>query len=83
LAEELEALGLDVLLDDRDARAGFKFKDADLFGIPLRVTIGEKTLADAEVEWKCRGSGEGGRIPLSGAAEFIRKEHGKLLSGSA
>ena len=86
LAAELEALGLDVLLDDRDARAGFKFKDADLFGIPLRLTIGEKTLAAAEVEWKRRRrspdaeQGDGGRIALSAAAEFIKKEHAKLLA---
>jgi len=83
LSDELEALGLDVLLDDRDARAGFKFKDADLFGIPLRVTIGEKTLADAEAEWRRRGDREGGRVPLSEAAEFIRKEHQRLLAALA
>ena len=83
LAGELEALGLEVLLDDRDARAGFKFKDADLFGIPLRVTIGEKTLADAEAEWKCRRGGAGaagGRVALDTAAAFIKKEHEKLLA---
>jgi len=80
LAEELEALGLEVLLDDRDARAGFKFKDADLFGIPLRVTIGEKTLADAEAEWRRRCDKEGGRVPLATAAAFIHKEHRRLLA---
>jgi prolyl-tRNA synthetase len=80
LAEELEALGLEVLLDDRDARAGFKFKDADLFGVPLRVTIGEKTLADAEAEWRRRHDKEGGRVPLASAAAFIREEHQRLLA---
>ena len=39
LAVELEAAGLDVLLDDRDERAGVKFKDADLVGIPFRITV--------------------------------------------
>ena len=46
--------GIDVLLDDRDERAGVKFKDADLLGIPLRVTIGSKTLARGRVELKGR-----------------------------
>jgi len=49
VAEELEAAGLDVLLDDRDERAGVKFKDADLIGIPYRITIGKK-IAAATVE---------------------------------
>ena len=49
LAAELEAAGLDVLLDDRDERAGVKFKDADLVGIPFRVNVGKKT-AEGKVE---------------------------------
>lgn len=49
LYEELQSAGLDVLLDDRDERAGVKFKDADLIGIPYRVTIGKK-IADGMVE---------------------------------
>jgi prolyl-tRNA synthetase len=52
---ELTAAGVDVLLDDRDERPGFKFKDADLIGIPLRVSIGEKSLAKGEIELKPRG----------------------------
>jgi len=54
LYAELTTLGLEVLLDDRDERAGVKFKDADLMGIPLRVTISEKTLAQNSVEFKLR-----------------------------
>jgi prolyl-tRNA synthetase len=54
--DELEAKGIDVLFDDRDERAGFKFKDADLIGIPLRITIGRKSLADGVVELKARDS---------------------------
>ncbi len=50
----LEAKGLDVLLDDRDERPGFKFKDADLLGLPLRVTVGNRGLAKGEVELKAR-----------------------------
>jgi len=50
----LVAAGLDVLYDDRDARAGVKFKDADLLGMPLRITVGRKGLAERTVEWKPR-----------------------------
>lgn len=52
---ELSAKGVDVILDDRDERPGFKFKDADLVGFPLRIAIGEKSLAKGEVELKQRG----------------------------
>ncbi len=55
LYRELTAAGVEVLLDDRDERPGVKFKDADLIGIPLRVSIGEKSLAKGEVEMKPRG----------------------------
>ncbi|NOX59751.1 MAG: proline--tRNA ligase [Planctomycetes bacterium] len=53
---ELEASGLDVLLDDRDSRPGFKFKDADLIGIPYRITVGKRGLAEGIVEFKLRSS---------------------------
>jgi prolyl-tRNA synthetase len=53
----LKAEGIDVLMDDRDLRAGFKFKDADLIGIPYVVVIGEKNLKDGLVELKERISG--------------------------
>ena len=49
LYEDLQHAGLDVLLDDRDERAGVKFKDADLIGIPYRITIGKK-ITDGLVE---------------------------------
>jgi prolyl-tRNA synthetase len=52
--DELTAQGVEVLLDDRDERPGVKFKDADLIGLPLRVTLGEKSLARGEVELKPR-----------------------------
>jgi len=54
LYSELQAAGVDVLIDDRDERAGVKFKDADLIGIPLRVTIGDKNLKNGNVELKLR-----------------------------
>ena len=52
--QELLAAGIETVLDDRDERAGIKFKDADLIGIPFRVTIGEKSLAKNVVEVKAR-----------------------------
>ncbi len=62
LYEELERSGLEVLLDDRDERAGVKFKDIDLIGIPVKVVLG-KTLAEGKVEVSFRGSGEKLLIP--------------------
>lgn len=56
--KELSSKGLDVLIDDRDERAGFKFKDADLIGIPYRITIGEKNLANGNIEFKARKDGK-------------------------
>jgi prolyl-tRNA synthetase len=58
--DELSLKGLDVLIDDRDERAGIKFKDADLIGIPYRITIGEKNLANGNVELKARRDGKEG-----------------------
>ncbi len=54
LYQELISAGIDVLWDDRDERPGFKFKDADLCGIPLQIVIGEKSMANGQVEWKLR-----------------------------
>jgi prolyl-tRNA synthetase len=56
--QALWANGMDVLLDDRDERPGVKFKDADLMGIPFRVTIGKKALGEGKVELKNRRTGE-------------------------
>ncbi len=61
----LRARGVDVLLDDRDARAGVKFADAELIGIPYRLTVGPKSLADAEIELTSRSTGETKRIGLA------------------
>lgn len=55
LYDDLTARGVDVILDDRDERPGVKFKDADLVGFPIRIGIGEKSLAKGEVEIKPRG----------------------------
>jgi prolyl-tRNA synthetase len=54
LEQGLAALGIEPLVDDRDERPGVKFKDADLIGIPLRVTVGAKALKSGSVEFKAR-----------------------------
>jgi len=71
LYEKLGEAGLDVLLDDRDERPGVKFKDADLVGIPYRVTIGPKGLADGVFELARRATGEKRDLPIEHAAETI------------
>jgi prolyl-tRNA synthetase len=64
-AETLSAAGFDVLLDDRDQRAGEKFADADLIGCPLRVTAGRKSLEDGKVDVKERASGAEKRLDVA------------------
>jgi prolyl-tRNA synthetase len=54
-----------VLLDDRDQRAGEKFADADLIGVPVRVTVGKKTLEDDAVDVRDRETGEESRVGIS------------------
>jgi len=61
-----------VLYDDRDARAGVKFKDADLLGMPLRLAVGRRGLADRAVEWKRRAGGEVEMVPLADLPERLR-----------
>jgi prolyl-tRNA synthetase len=63
-AEALASAGADVLVDDRDARAGEKFADADLIGLPLRVTVGKKTLEDGAVDVRRRESGDEERVGI-------------------
>ncbi|MBC8208229.1 MAG: proline--tRNA ligase, partial [Desulfobulbaceae bacterium] len=57
LYKELRVAGLDVLLDDRDERPGFKFKDADLIGIPFRITVGKRLTKEGVVELRHRRDG--------------------------
>jgi prolyl-tRNA synthetase len=70
--EALIAAGIEVLYDDRDARAGEKFADSDLIGIPYRVTIGRKGKEEGMAEVKRRTSEEIGKIPLENIAEHFR-----------
>lgn len=71
LYKSLSEKGIEVILDDRDERAGVKFKDADLIGIPLRVTVGHKSLADGRIEIKIRASGEVNSLAIDRVDEFI------------
>jgi prolyl-tRNA synthetase len=64
-AEALSAVGLDVLLDDRDQRAGEKFADADLIGCPIRITAGKKSLEDGKVDFRNRASGAEKRLDVA------------------
>ncbi len=72
--DELRSDGLDVLMDDRKARPGFKFKDGDLIGIPLRVVVGGKGLADGVVELKWRTDEDSQRIPIDDAVASILQQ---------
>jgi prolyl-tRNA synthetase len=71
LHEQLEECGVEVLLDDRDERPGVKFKDADLVGYPLRVTVGPRALERGAVELKGRAESAASEVPVAGAAERI------------
>jgi prolyl-tRNA synthetase len=72
--DELAAKGIDVLLDDRDARPGFKFKDADLIGIPVRITVGKKGLNEGIVELKMRDSKDVAKLaPEAIVAEVVKR----------
>jgi len=62
--EELKAAGVDVLFDDRNARAGVKFNDADLIGIPYRIVIGGKGLKNGEIETKWRTADQAEMVAL-------------------
>jgi prolyl-tRNA synthetase len=72
LAEELSAAGLDVLLDDRDERAGVKFKDADLVGIPYRINVGKKAAA-GQVEVVTRATASSVDVALNDVLEHVKK----------
>jgi prolyl-tRNA synthetase len=72
LYEQLGAAGVDVVLDDRDERPGVKFRDAELVGIPYRVTVGGRGLAKGVVEVTTRESRETAEVPVDEAAEHVR-----------
>jgi prolyl-tRNA synthetase len=74
LYDDLTAAGIEVLYDDRDERAGVKFKDADLIGIPFRLAVGKKGVAEGIVELKRRNSGEVRKLKIDEAAKIVVDE---------
>jgi prolyl-tRNA synthetase len=70
--------GIDVLLDDRILRGGVKFKDADLIGIPVRVTVGKRSVAEGNVEIKLRNESESQTVPIEKATDEAIKLVGSL-----
>jgi prolyl-tRNA synthetase len=72
LYAELLAAGVDVLIDDREERPGVKYKDAELTGIPCRVSVGSRDLAEGVVEFASRETGDRERIPVAEATAYVR-----------
>lgn len=71
LYEDLGSVGVDVLIDDRDERPGVKFADAELIGIPYRITVGPRGLDDGVVELSVRSSGDRSELDVESAADEI------------
>jgi prolyl-tRNA synthetase len=78
LYDELRKAGVDVLFDDRLESPGVKFKDADLIGLPLRLTVSERALKQGGVELKRRDRLEKEVIPLEGLVSRVRAEIDQL-----
>src|SRR5262249_19377071 len=72
LGRAAEAAGAEVLIDDRVERPGVKFKDADLIGIPLRLTIGGKGLKEGIIELKWRNAKDVKKVPVADAEQSLR-----------
>jgi prolyl-tRNA synthetase len=77
LYAELNAAGIEVLYDDRDARPGVKFADAELLGIPHRLVVGERGVDAGKLEYRGRRDTESTEFPLNDALAFIRSRMGK------
>ena len=73
LYEQLLAAGVDTLIDDRDERPGVKYRDAELTGIPWRVSVGSRDLADGVVEVTSRKTGEKERVPVEQAVKHLQQ----------
>ena len=72
LYEQLTAAGIEVLYDDRDARPGVKFADAELLGIPHRLVVGERGLDAGKLEYRARRDAESTEFPLAEALAFMQ-----------
>ncbi|WP_165170865.1 proline--tRNA ligase [Adlercreutzia sp. ZJ242] len=78
LARDLAEVGFEVVIDDRNERAGVKFADADLIGWPLQVIVGKRGLAEGMVEVKLRRTGQKKNVPLASIAELMAFAHRNL-----
>jgi prolyl-tRNA synthetase len=74
LHDELEAAGIEVLLDDRGERPGVMFADLELIGIPHRVTVGDRGLRDGKVEYQGRREMQPTVVPLAEASALLRSK---------
>ena len=68
---KLVEAGIEVLLDDRDLRGGIKFKDADLIGIPIRITVGKKSVVEGNVEVKLRAEPQSEKVAIGEAPQKV------------
>jgi prolyl-tRNA synthetase len=73
VSEQLAAAGIETIIDDRAERAGVKFRDAELTGIPFRVTVGKRGLADGTVEVTTRATGETVKVPIGDVVAHLRE----------
>ncbi len=78
--QELIAAGIEALIDDRDERAGVKFKDADLIGLPIRLALGKKGLAEGKLEWKLRAPGS--QVELVPFGEVVERVKARIQAGN-
>jgi prolyl-tRNA synthetase len=69
--DKLQEAGVEVLLDDRDLRGGIKFKDADLIGIPIRITVGKKSVVEGNVEVKLRAEPQSEKVAIAEAPRKV------------
>jgi prolyl-tRNA synthetase len=76
LYAELQAAGIEVMYDDRDARPGVKFADDELLGIPHRLVVGDKGLERGIVEYKSRADGSGAEVPVASVLQFLNERSG-------
>ena len=72
LYKEMKQAGVDVLLDDRKDRAGVKFKDADLIGYPVRITVSKNTIESGEVELRVRKDGSTSTVKIDEVATSVQ-----------
>ena len=79
--QALAEAGVEVIVDDRPVRAGVKFSDAELVGIPLRVTVGKRSLAAGAVELTDRATGSTIQLPLGDLAQHVREAIAKSVAG--